>query len=214
LVNVWCCLMWGGSESTLVSASAPTLRVAFTRRRVLLMGLRGDGEWSPEICVCVSLVWVPECAVRQFCGGLDTMCVVEPRVCGECGADVVHQATTFPEGDGGVPVSSHLRSALCRAIMCPRLMHFGGISCGCLSPRRRWRVVLMANLPHDHAGKGASFWTAILSTLLYAGRVGKESPPWVKDYWRALCSCASRAGYEAAAGRRGSSIVQYSSWHR
>jgi hypothetical protein len=159
--------------------------------------------------VCYSLVRVPECAVRQLCGGLDTMCVVEPRVYGECGADVVHQATTFPERVG-VPVSSRLRSDLCRASMCPRLMQSGGISCGCLSPRRRWRVALMANVPHDHAGKGASFWTAIFSTLLYLGRVGVGSPLWEKDSWRALCSCASIVGYEASVGRRKSSIVQYS----
>ena len=59
--------------------------------------------------------------------------------------------------DGGVPVSSHLRRAFYRASMCLRVMQIGGISFGCLSPRRRWRVVLMANVPHDHAGKGASF---------------------------------------------------------
>jgi len=67
----------------------------------------------------------------------------------------------------------------------------------------------MANVPHDHDGKGASFWTAILSTLLYLGRVGVGSPLRVKDSWRALCSCASMVGYEASVGRRGSSIVQY-----
>jgi len=74
--------------------------------------------------------------------------------------------------DGGVPVNSHLRRALCRVSMCLRVMQFGDISFGCLSPRMRWRVVLMANVPHDHAGKGASFWVAILLTLLYGGRVG------------------------------------------
>ena len=33
----------------------------------------------------------------------------------------------------------------------------------------------MANVPHDHEGKGVSFGTAILSTLLYGGRAGEES---------------------------------------
>ena len=37
----------------------------------------------------------------------------------------------------GVPVSSQLRRALCWASMCPRVMQAGGISCECLSPRRR-----------------------------------------------------------------------------
>jgi len=100
------------------------------------------------------------------------MCVVQPRVYGECGDDVIHQAAAFLEG-WRVPMSSHLRVALCRASMCPRVMQFAGISCGCLSPKRRRRVVLMANVSHDHDGNGASFWAAILSTLLYGGRVGK-----------------------------------------
>ena len=52
----------------------------------------------------------------------------------------------------------------------------GGNSWVCLSPRRRWRVVLMANVPHDQAGRGASFWTAIRSTLLYGGMVDGGSP--------------------------------------
>jgi len=73
--------------------------------------------------------------------------------------------------------------------------------------------VHIANVPQDQAGKGASFWTAIRSTLLDVGRVGGGSPLWVKDSRRAQCSCVSRAGYEASDERRGSSIVQYS-WHR
>jgi hypothetical protein len=67
----------------------------------------------------------------------------------------------------------------------------------------------MANMPPDHGGRGVSFWTTNLSTLLYGGRVGGGSPLEVESR-RALCSCVSRAGYEAMAGRRGSSIVQYS----
>jgi hypothetical protein len=74
-------------------------------------------------------------------------------------------------------------------------------------------VVLVANVPHDHAGRGASFWTAIRSTLLYGGRVGRGSPLWVKDSRRAVFSRVSRVGCEAADGRRGSSIVHYS-WQR
>jgi len=33
----------------------------------------------------------------------------------------------------------------------------------------------MVKVPHDHADRGASFWTAIFFTLLYGGRVGGES---------------------------------------
>jgi len=32
--------------------------------------------------------------------------------------------------------------------------------------------VLLANMPHDPGGRGVSFRTAILSTLMYEGRVG------------------------------------------
>jgi len=118
---------------------------------------RTESGWGAVSCgwgVCCNLVRVPEVVARQFCGGHGAVCVVKPRVCGECGADVIHQAASFPEG-WGVPVSSHLRSASCRASMCPRVMQLGGNSWGCLSPRRRCRVVLMANVPRDHACRGA-----------------------------------------------------------
>jgi hypothetical protein len=53
------------------------------------------------------------------------------------------------------------------ASMCLQVMQLGGVACGFLSPRRRWRVVLMEKVPHDHGGRELSFWTAILSTLMY-----------------------------------------------
>jgi len=39
----------------------------------------------------------------------------------------------------------------------------------------------MANVPQDHAGRGESFCTAILSTSLYWGRVGGGRSLEVKD---------------------------------
>ena len=55
----------------------------------------GRSEWGLGVVsrgrrVCYSLVRVPEVAVRQRNGGRYTVGVVEPRVCGECGADVIH----------------------------------------------------------------------------------------------------------------------------
>ena len=37
-------------------------------------------------------------------------------------------------------------------------------------------MVLMANVPHDHGGRGSSCCVAILWTGLYVGRIGGESP--------------------------------------
>ena len=80
------------------------------------------------------------------------------------------------QSGGGAPVRSQRSSALCRASMWSRVMQPYGMSWGCLLPKRRCRVVLMANVPHDHGGRGPSSCVAILWICLYVGRVGGRIP--------------------------------------
>jgi hypothetical protein len=89
-----------------------------------------------------------------------------------------------------------------------RVIQYEGIAWGCLSPRRRWGVVLTAKVSYGHGGRGPSSWSAILVTFLYGGRIGGASPLSKKDYVRALWSCVSKAICVLGAGLRGSNSVQ------
>jgi hypothetical protein len=74
--------------------------------------------------------------------------------------------------DGGVPVSNHSRRALCRESIWAREIYLVESSWGRLFPRRRCRVVLIAMVPQDRFGRGASFCMAIRGSCLYGGRGG------------------------------------------
>jgi len=157
-----------------VGASTLEGRVAISGRRVFLIGLSGGGEYSLVVGVGVKTLFGCHSLPCGSSAAATMMCV-------SCSHEFVENVVLMSSirqplshRNGGVPVSGNLRRALCTASMCLRVMQIGGMSCGCLSPRRRWRVVLMANVPHDHAGKGVSFWIAIISTLLYRGRVMGE----------------------------------------
>ncbi len=58
---------------------------------------------------------------------------------------------------GGEPVMSQASRALCRESIVSRDIYNVRSSWGCLSPRRRCKVVHIAIVPQDHCGRGASF---------------------------------------------------------
>ncbi len=60
--------------------------------------------------------------------------------------------------------------ALCRVSVWVCEMQPGGSSWGCLWPSSKLSVVSNAIVPHDHGGRGASSWIAILGMCLYEGR--------------------------------------------
>ena len=90
-------------------------------------------------------------------------------------------------------------------------MLFRGISWGCLSPKSRWRVVLITNVPQDHGFRGSSSWTAILATRRNEGSGGDGGgggiPLEANDSVMAMWSRIYRAGYETCVVVRGSNIV-------
>ena len=156
----WCLCMSGsfecGSGSVRLGDAISPCGVACARRHVRCVGLGGGGEWSPVVGVCVTALVGCQ---RLPCGSASAAAMMYMR----CSHDSVGNAVLMSsirkplsQRDEGVPVSSHLRRASCKASMCPRVMQMGGNSWGCLSPRRRCRVVLMAYVPHYHAGRWAS----------------------------------------------------------
>ncbi len=70
-------------------------------------------------------------------------------------------------------------------------------------------VVLVANVPHDHGGRGPSSCSAIMWTVRYSGRVGGSSLLSKKDSRRARWRCVSKASRVAGEVVRGSRSVQY-----
>ena len=71
---------------------------------------------------------------------------------------------TLAQRQRGLLSMSHSRRALCKANMCSRVMIWIGREWRGLSPRRKCSVVDTANVPHDHKGRGASRWIAILGS--------------------------------------------------
>ena len=112
-----------------------------------MVGMGGGGEWYPVVGMCVTALIGCQ---RLPCGSAAAAAIL----CVRCSHESVENAVLMSsikqplsQMDVGVSVSSHLRRASCRASMCPRELQFGANSRGCLSPRRRCRVVLMANVP-------------------------------------------------------------------
>ena len=147
--------LWGGGKGgTRMGACSLVVRGALSGRRALLSGRSGGGiapaglarmsiPYSGARVYRAQMMRLPRCYVCVVTTSLSRMW------CCCCPSNI-----RSPKGTGGVPVRSHLRSALCRASMCSRGMQFEGISCGIW---RRWRDVLMAKVPHDHGDRGLSF---------------------------------------------------------
>jgi len=110
---------------------------------------------------------------------------------------------------GGDPVKNHTNMALWRAIMWFRVMWPGRNSCGCLSPRSRCRVVLMAKVPHGHGERGLSSCIAIVSPRPYRGSGGGGVPRALKDSLSALRNLVCIFMSWNGGGLRGSSNVMY-----
>ncbi len=86
---------------------------------------------------------------------------------------------------GGLLSINHSSRALCRDIMCYRVMNWVGREWGVMPPRIKFNVVDIAKVPQDHRGMGASLWISILGSCLYAGRGGIGRLREVKDSRRA-----------------------------
>jgi hypothetical protein len=103
--------------------------------------------------------------------------------------------------EGGVPFRSYLSSARWRPIIWALVMYPPVSSWECLSRSMRYKVVHIANVPHDHAGRGSSCWTAIRGSFLYRGRSRIGRLRVRKESSKALCNldCMPGAG-EGAVG--------------
>ncbi len=79
-----------------------------------------------------------------------------------------------------------------------------------MPPKSKCSVVVIANVPQDHRGLGASRWIAILGSCRYAGRGGIGMLREVKDSLSARWSLSCMRGGSGRFSSRGSMMDRYS----